>query len=86
METLKEYLQYEIGRGRNFAFSIDPNESLLHLLKEEKGLKKTREAANREAGENYRIATSSNQSSIEQLIADGKVIIWDLKEELKELE
>lgn len=86
METLKEYLKYEIDRGRNFAFTIDGNESLLHLLKNEKGLKKTREAAQREAGENYRVEEASNESSIEELIADGKVVIWDLKEELQELE
>lgn len=86
METLKEYLKYEIDREHNFAFSINPNDSLLHLLKEEKGLKKTREAAHRAAGEDYRLNETSNESSIEQLIADGKVVIWDLKEELKELE
>lgn len=86
MKTLKEYLKYEIDRGFNFAFSIHPDDSLLYLLKEEKGLKKTREAAYREAAEDYRIEQASNESSIEQLIADGKVIIWDLKEELKELE
>ncbi len=86
METLKEYLKYEIDRGRNFAYTIDPNDSLLHLLQEEKGLKKTREAAQREAGEDYRKSGDSNVSSTDQLIADGKVLIWDLKEELKKLE
>lgn len=86
METLKEYLEYQIDRERYFAFTIDPKESLLHLLKEEKGLKKTLEAAKREAGEAYRKETGANSASTDRLIADGKVVIWDLKEELKELE
>lgn len=86
METLKEYLKYEIDRGHKFAFTTDEKESLLHLLKNEKGLKKTREAAEREAAENYRKKEASNQSSADKLLADGKISIWDLRQELKELE
>lgn len=85
METLKEYLEYQIERGRTYAFSIDPKESLLHVLKNETGLKKTRMAALREAAENYRKQTGSNVSSEEHLLEDGKIIIWDLEEELERL-
>lgn len=86
METLKDYLKYQIDKGNKFAYTTDTDLSLLYLLKNEIGLKQTREAAERAAAQDYRVEESTTGSSGDRLIEEGKVIVWDLKEELLKLE
>lgn len=85
-EPLILVLKRMLDREHNFAYSSHADVTLAEVLEEEKYLKKTRTDAERAASQDYRVRVPSDQDDSDKLLDDGKIHVWDLKEELENVD
>ena len=85
-EPLIIVLKRMLEKEHNFAYTSSENMSLAEVLNEGKYLKRTRTDAERAAAQDYRVRVPSDQSDDDKLLDEGKIQVWDLKEELAEID
>ena len=86
MEPLIVVLKRMIEQENNFAYSPHGDKTLSQVLQEGKNLTKNRTDAERAAGEEYRVRVPGDQESQDRLLEQGKIKVWDLKEELARID
>jgi hypothetical protein len=86
MENLKELIENQIKQEKKFAYAPNGSEDLTKVLENEKWVKGNRLAAERAAYEEYRMENKTDPKPLDELLHNGKVQIWDLREELERLE
>ena len=86
MEPMIVVLKRMIEKEKNFAYSSHGDATLSQVLQEGRFLKKNRTDAERSAGEDYRVRVPSDQESQDRLLEQGKIKVWDLKNELEKIE
>jgi hypothetical protein len=86
MENLKELIENQIKQEKKFAYAPNGSDDLAKVLKNEKWVKGNRLAAERAAYEDYRVEHQTDLEPFDELLTEGKVQIWDLREELERLE
>lgn len=85
-EPLLLVLKRMLDREHYFAYTSIEGATLGEVLREGKCLKRTRTDAERAAAEDYRVRVPSNQDDGDKLLHEGKIQVWDLKEELAEID
>lgn len=81
-EPMIVLLKKMLDQEHYFAYASFENASLSDVIKEGKHFKRTRTDAERAAAEEYRVRVPSNQNDGDRLLEEGKIQVWDLKEEL----
>ncbi|NEN24793.1 hypothetical protein G3O08_14915 [Cryomorpha ignava] len=81
-EPLIVVIKRMLDREHNFAYSSFEDATLAEVLHEGKCLKMTRTDAERAAAQDYRVRVPSDQDNGDKLLEEGKIQVWDLKEEL----
>ena len=79
-------LKRMIEKEHYFAYSSTHNAILADVLNEGKYFKRTRTDAERAAAQDYRVRVPTDQSDDDKLLEEGKIRVWDLKEELAEID
>jgi len=85
-EPLIIVLKRMLEKEHYFAYSSFKDATLPEVLYEGKYLKRTRTDAERAAAQDYRVRVPSDQSDDDKLLDEGKIQVWDLKEELAEID
>jgi len=85
-EPLIVVLKRMIEQEQNFAYSAFGDTTLAQVLNEGRCLKRIRTDAERAAAQDYRVRVPSDQEDAEKLLNDGKIQVWDLKEELAKID
>ncbi len=75
-----------LDKEHNFAYTSHADATLAEVLREGICLKKTRTDAERAAAQDFRVKYPSNQDDGDKLLEGGKIKVWDLKEELAEID
>ena len=75
-----------LDREDNFAYTSHSDATLAEVLREGICLKKTRVDAERAAAQDFRVKHPSNQDNGDRLLEEGKIKVWDLKEELARID
>lgn len=86
MEPMIIVLKRMIKDGKNFAYTSYEDKTLETVLQEGECLKGNRTDAERTAAEDYRVRVPSDQEDQDRLLEKGKIKVWDLKEELAEID
>lgn len=85
-EPLILVLKRMLDREHYFAYTSIEGATLAQVLQEGKCFKRTRTDAERAAAQDYRVRVPSNQDDGDKLLDEGKIQVWDLKEELAEID
>lgn len=85
-EPLIVVLKRMLERENYFAYSSHKEATLAQVLQEGECFKRTRTEAERAAEQDFRVRVPSNQDDGDKLLHDGKIHVWDLKEELAKID